>query len=125
MTRNSIAAAKTELYGLLTTPSSPTGVVVYDHEPLPGHLQKPAAVTVFTAGMTAVAYLIGIRLYVSAETDAKTAQTTLDSLILELDGRMTSGFGPSSWDVTYQPDLAAFVAEQIFEVGREDSVAWG
>lgn len=125
MARTSIVNAKAELYGLLTTPSVPTGVVVYNHEPLPGHVQKPVAATVFTAGMTSVDYLIGIRIYVTAEADAKTAQDTLDALILEIDGRMTSGWGPSGWEVTYQPDLVAFVAENVFACGREDSVAWG
>ncbi|MCA1572417.1 MAG: hypothetical protein LC798_19375 [Chloroflexi bacterium] len=126
MARNSIAAAKQELHGLLTSGGLPAGLAaVYDHEPLAGHIQKPAAATVFTAGMTAVDYLIGIRIYISAEADAAKAQADLDTLIMTVDGRMTSGFGPSNWTVTYQADLSAFVAENLFEVGREDQTAWG
>lgn len=125
MARDSIANAKAELHSLLTTPSAPAGVIVYSYEPLPGHVQKPVAATVFTAGMTAVDYLVGIRLYVTAEVDAQRAQDTMDALIMEIDGRMTSGFGPSNWDVVYRDDLGGFVAENVFAVGREDDVAWG
>jgi hypothetical protein len=125
MARTSIAASKAELYGLITTGGLPTGLTAaYDHEPLPGDAQKPAALTISTAGMTAVDYLIALRIYVSAEPDAEKAQDDLDSLIMAVDGRMTSGFGPSNWDVAYDPDLTAFVATNIFQVGREDDIAF-
>lgn len=125
MARNSLAASKAELYSLITTGGLPAGVTAaYDHEPLPGHLQKPIALTISTAGMTAVDYLISLRIYVTAEPDAEKAQDDLDATIMAVDARMTSGFGPSNWEVIYDPDLNAFVALNTFNVGREDDTAW-
>lgn len=120
-----MAASKAELFALITTPSLPTGVTAaYPFEPPPGQGVKPVMVTVATAGMTAVDYLLALRIYVSTDADAETAQNTLDDLIMTIDGRMTSGFGPSNWDVAYDAELAAFVAVNVFLVGREDSVAF-
>ena len=125
MARTSLAASKAELYALITTGGLPSGVsAAYDHEPLAGQMQKPVAVTVSTAGMTAVDYLIALRIYVTAEPDAEKAQDDLDALIMTVDGRMTSGFGPSNWEVNYDGELNAFVATNVFQVGREDDVAW-
>ena len=125
MARNSLAAAKAELYSLITTGGLPANVTAaYDYEPAPGQAQKPVAVTVSTAGMTAVDYLLALRIYVTAEPDAEKAQDDLDLLIMALDARMTSGFGPSNWEVDYDPELTAFVATNIFQVGREDDTAW-
>lgn len=125
MARNSIANAKAELFALITSPSLPTGVTAaFPFEPPPGQGTKPVMVTVATVGMTAVDYLLALRIYVSADVDAETAQDTLDDLILIVDGRMTSGFGPSNWEVEYDPALGAFVATNIFLVGREDDVAF-
>lgn len=121
MARDSLAASKAELLALITTGGLPSGVTAaYGYEPLPGQMQKPVAVTVSTAGMDPNFYLIALRIYVSVENDAEQASDDLDTLILDVDDRMTSGFGPSNWTVTYQPDLAAFVAENVFTVGRED-----
>jgi hypothetical protein len=125
MARTSLAASKAELHSLITTGGLPSGLTIaYDHEPRVGHLQKPTAVTISTAGMTAVDYLIALRIYVTAEPDAEKAQDDLDSLIMLVDGRMTSGFGPSNWDVVYDAELDAFVATNIFQVGREDDIAF-
>lgn len=125
MARTGLAASKAELYGLITTGGLPTLVTAaYDHEPLPGHLQKPVALTISTAGMTAVDYLIALRIYVTAEPDAEKAQDDLDAVIMAVDDRMTSGFGPSNWDVSYDGELNAFVAVNVFNVGREDDIAW-
>ena len=125
MARTSLAASKAELYSLITSGGLPTGVTAaYDHEPLSGHLQKPVAITISTAGMNAVDYQIALRIYVTAEPDAEKAHDDLDTLIMTVDGRMTSGFGPSNWDVTYDSELNAFVATNVFDVGREDDTAW-
>lgn len=125
MARTGLAASKAELYSLITTGGLPSGVTAaYDHEPLPGHLQKPVALTISTAGMTAVDYLIALRIYVTAEPDAEKAQDDLDSVITATDARMTSGWGPSNWDVAYDDQLNAFVATNVFQVGREDDVAF-
>lgn len=125
MARTSLAASKAELYGLITTGGLPTNVTAaYNYEPLAGQMQKPVALTISTAGMTAVDYLIALRIYVTAESDAQKAQDDLDATIMAVDARMTSGFGPSNWDVTYDAELNAFVALNVFNVGREDDTAW-
>lgn len=125
MARTSLAASKTELLSLITTGGLPSGLTVtYNYEPFPGGAQKPAALTISTAGMTPVDYLLALRIYVTAEPDAEKAQNDLDALIMLVDARMTSGFGPSNWEVVYDPDLVAFVATNIFQVGREDDSAW-
>lgn len=124
MARTSLGAAKAELFALVTTPSLPSGLTMaYDHEPLAGNVQKPNALTISTAGMSPTDYLIALRLYVSAEPDAETANDDLDSLIMAVDGRMTGGFGPSEWEVAYEPELVAFVATNVLRVGREDRFA--
>lgn len=125
MARTSLAAAKAELHALITTGGLPAGVTVsYAHEPAPGHLQKPAAITIFTAGMSPTDYLIALRIYVTTDVDAVKAQDDLDTLIMLVDARMTSGFGPSNWDVEWFADLGALVATCVFEVGREDATAF-
>lgn len=125
MARTSIAAAKQELYALVIAGGLPTGLTVaYDHEPLPGDLQKPTAVTVFTVGMTPDDYVLGLRIYATAAADAKAAQDTLDVLIQTIDARINSGFGPSNFEIEYRDDLVAFVATNLFQVGREDPAAY-
>ena len=120
MSRESLAAAKAEMYELLTTPAVPAGVTAaYDHEPARGHAQKPVAVTLFTAGMDGINYLIGLRIYVTGDIDARTAQATLDSVMLAVDARMLL-FGPSEWESEWDAELGAFTATNVFAVGRED-----
>lgn len=125
MARTSLAASRAELYALLTTGGLPAGVTVaYDHEPAPGHVQKPGAVTIFTAGMTPTDYLITLRIYMPTDTDAEKAQEDLDAAVMAVDARMTSGFGPSNWTVEWMEELSALIASNTFEVGREDDAAW-
>ena len=119
MARTSIAAAKAELYGLVSGANLPSGVTIaYDHEP--GKVEKPVALTISTAGMDADFYLIALRIYQSADVDAKAAQANLDTLILSLEGRLTSGFGRADWTVDWLADINAFVATVVLPVGRED-----
>lgn len=121
MARTSIAASKAELYGLLSGANLPSGVVAaYSYEPLPGQLAKPTALTISTAGMDPNFYLLAVRLYQSAEGDAQAAQATLDTLILTVEHKLTSGFGEATWTVEYAADLDALVATCVLPVGRED-----
>jgi hypothetical protein len=122
--RNSLAAAKAELYALLQTGGTPTvsGVTaVFDYEPFSGQSAKPVAMTIFTAGMTPTDYLIALRIYHTTEVDVAAAQAALDTIIQATDALMTSGFGPSEWTVEFQVDIAALVATNVFQVGREDA----
>lgn len=119
MARNSLAASKAELKGLLTAGTNVGGVTtVYDHEPL--QVAKPTAVTIFTAGMDPDFYLIAVRIYHTADVDAKDAQDNLDVMIIDVEDRLSSGFGMAPWSVDYREDLNAFVATTILPVGRED-----
>lgn len=118
MSRDSLAAAKVELKALVEA-ASPT-TPVYGFEPNSGQALKPVAVSISTAGMTPTEYLIGLRIYVSAESSVERAQTTLDALITALDAGMNARFGPSSWTVEWHDELVAYVATNVFEVGRED-----
>jgi hypothetical protein len=121
MTRNSLANAKAELYGLVSGANLPAGVAAaYQYEPIGGHMQKPVAVTLFTSGMTPTEYLLTLRIYVTTDVDAKTAQDTMDTLIEMIDNQMTSGFGPSDWEVVLDQEIAALVATNRLRVGRED-----
>jgi hypothetical protein len=119
--RNSLAASKAELYALLSGANLPAGVVAaYDHEPLPGQMAKPVALTVSTAGMDPDFYLLAVRIYQTAEVDAQTAQANLDTLILVVEHKLTDGFGMAPWSVAYHPELDALVATCVLPVGRED-----
>lgn len=125
MARTSLAAAKTELYDLLYSGGAPTvsGVAaVYRYEPHAGGAAKPASLTISTLGMTPDAYLFALRIYVTADIDAKQAQDLMDGLIQAVDAKVASsgGFGPSQWDVTYEADLGLFMAVNILRPGRED-----
>lgn len=121
MARTSIAASKTELYALLSGANLPAGVVAaYSYEPLPGQMAKPTALTISTAGMDPNFYLLAVRVYQTAEVDAEAAQANLDTLILLVEDRLSSGFGMAPWSVIYDPELDAFVATCVIPVGRED-----
>lgn len=121
MARNSLAASKAELYALLSGANLPDSVVAaYDYEPLPGQMAKPVALTISTAGMDPNFYLLAVRLYQSAEVDARAAQANLDTLILTVEHKLTDGFGMAPWSVEYLADLDALVATCVLPVGRED-----
>lgn len=121
MARTTIAASKAELYALLSGANLPAGVTAaYDYEPISGQMAKPTALTISTAGMDPDFYLLALRLYQSTEADAQAAQATLDTLILAVEGKLTSGFGVASWTVEYAADLDALVATCVLPVGRED-----
>lgn len=121
MARSSIAAAKAELYALLSAANLPAGVVAtYNYEPLSGQMAKPTALTISTAGMDPDFYFLAVRVYQSAEIDAEAAQANLDTVILTVENKFTSGFGMAPWSVEYLVDLDAFVATCVVPVGRED-----
>lgn len=85
-------------------------------------MTHPFSVTIATAGMTPDDWVFAVRIYASTERlDAKTAQDQLDLLLPAVDAKVGSngGFGPSDWEVTFDPDLDALVATNILNVGRE------
>jgi hypothetical protein len=72
--------------------------------------------------MTPTFYRFAVRLYVTIEMGAEKAQSLLDTLIMRVDAQLdtSDGFGPSDWDVEYNEFLAAFIATNLLETGRED-----
>jgi hypothetical protein len=127
VSRTSVANAKAELYSLITSPALSGVTATYPFEPIPGQGAKPVMVTVATTGMTPTDYLLTVRIYATAEVDAKSAQDTLDTLVQTIDARIgsTGRYGPSRWEVEFVPELAAFVASNALEIGREDQAAFG
>ena len=93
---------------------------MYSFEPNSGQALKPVAVSISTAGMTPADYLIALRIYSSAEVSVERAQTVIDQLIMVFDAGMNARFGPSNWTVEWVDELVAYVATNVFEVGRED-----
>lgn len=129
MARTSLAEAKTEMFERLVADAGAwtvdIGDHVYGHEPKPGDIGSPYAVTVSTAGMGPTDYRIAVRLYATGEVGAERAQTDLDSLMIDVDFTLADptlgrAFGASDWDVEWIEDIACFVATCEFEIGRED-----
>lgn len=130
MSRETVAAAKAELYALLWSGGAPTfsatgvdaaAVRVYDHEPK--GFSHPFSVTIATAGFTPDDWVLAVRIYAdTARTDAKVAQDQLDLLIPAVDAKVGSsgGFGPSSWEVDWDADLDSLIATSLLNVGRQD-----
>lgn len=121
MSRATIGAAKAELLGLVSGSNLPAGVTrAYGYEPVPGHLAKPTAITISTAGWDIEFWQIALRVYQSIEVDAEDAQENLDSVMSDVESKLTSGFGMAAWAVDYIADLNALVATCVIPVGRED-----
>lgn len=121
MSRATIGAAKTELLGLVSGANLPAGVTkAYGYEPTPGQLAKPTAITISTAGWDLEFWQIALRIYQSIEVDAEDAQENLDTVMSDVESKLTSGFGMGPWAVDYVADLNALVATCILPVGRED-----
>lgn len=121
MSRTTLANAKAELVSLT---ASITGVTErFDHHPTsPTGLRGPVSLAVFTAGMDADYWQLGLRLFVTATIDPKQAQDDLDVLMPLIDvATNNGGFGPSNWTIDFPTEEAPFFAATcIFNVGRQD-----
>lgn len=131
MARDTLANAKTELFGLLGTATTyvpvsslvTAGVVkVYDHEPRPGDALKGCFVTVEWAGMTPEYWLFAVRVYVSGDVNAKSASDYTLAAAVAVDALVNNGgFGGSEWSgPVWAEDLNAFVATNTVMCGRSD-----
>lgn len=121
MSRATLADAKAELYALVEVVEGVTAT--YDHQPTSSAgLAGPIALCVFTAGMDADFWQIGVRLFVTSTIDAKDAQDTLDTLMPAVDEATDNGgFGPSAWQVDYPSEESPFfTATCVYNVGRQD-----
>jgi hypothetical protein len=97
------------------------GVPVFGHEPAPGEAGGQARyVTVATAGVLPTEWLVAVRCYVAGTVGAQRAQDVLDELLVAADAALPLCAGPSRWSVEWDPELGAFVATALLEVGRED-----
>lgn len=126
---STLATRKAELVALLRDPSTNEPLVdgvdmVWDHLNLAQSLSGGTDISVFTAGVTAEFWQIGLRVRKNQGSDPKSSQDELDLLLPAIDVVTNNGhFGPSRWDVQYPAggdDQSFYVATQVYEVGRED-----
>lgn len=89
--------------------------VLLDHEPVV--LPPGITLTVATAGVTSDAWRIALRVYVPGKLPPRPAQERLDS-VLDTALDHLPRYGPDEWQVSWDPDLAAFIAECVLEVPR-------
>lgn len=112
----------TALFGALNGSVSVSGVTIayYDFEPPTEQMQRPVAITVSWVETTPDFFRFRVRIYADAGQDAKRASTLVRLLHTAANALIPDEFGPSAWrsDLTEEED--AYVAEAIFEAGRED-----
>ena len=132
MSRETIAEAKAELYGLLWDQEAPTFTVdgldaqeihVYRNERRPGTMQGPVALTIFTAEIQPTEWVLAVRIYVTlGKFDEEYAQDMLDLLIPAVGEQIgsTGAFAPDSWGIAWDETFDAFVATNLLNVVRED-----
>jgi hypothetical protein len=74
-----------------------------------------------TAGISPDEWQFALRIYCDIGVQPRKAQQDLDAVMLAVEDRVDSHFGPSSWVVGPHPDNGAvLVAEWIVQCGRED-----
>lgn len=123
MSRTSLEATIAELYEVLAPDGVPavSGVArVYDHEPAPGQMVGPVAVTIDDGGLTDVSYIVVVRVYHTTDVDAAKATATLRRLYQEIDDLLTTHWGPTEWVRENDREIGALIASCRLEVGRED-----
>lgn len=110
------------LYGALNGHVSVTGVTpnYYDYEPPTAVMARPVSITVSWIETTPDFWRFRVRIFVDAGSDPKRASTLVRTLQTAADALIPDEFGPSAWrsDLTEEED--AYVAEAVFEAGRED-----
>ena len=124
MPNTSLAQALTDLYTHLTA-TAMTGVSkVYDHEP--GAIKaEDRSVTVSCAGITPDDFQLAVRIYVKVS-DARNAQDRIYDLVQVVDARLgqrvgnVTPWGPSRWDIGYDADSGAHIAQTLLDAGRQD-----
>lgn len=130
MSRASFQGALAEVFALLAsdangTPEAPlvtAGVAkVYDAEPGAAGWVKPCSVTVAPSGITPTDWTVEVRVYVDDQYAAR-AQDLLVDATVAVDALLKTGeaFGPSQWDMGWQPPLECWLARCTLQVGRED-----
>ena len=130
MSRTTFANALDELFGLLsaagTAPKQDlldAGVrFVLDHEPGAAGVPKPCSVTMEPAGIDPTDWMVRVRVYVAGELPPKTAQDLLVNAAVATAAVLKTGvgYGPLSWQMGWNDEIAAYVAVSDVAIGRED-----
>lgn len=93
---------------------------IYDHEPYPNNLAKPAAITTFFAGHDeeSDAWIIELRIYVDGSLNARDSQNRLAEIIDKIEYGNTQYGGNIShipakytktvWETSWEQDLMAW-----------------
>lgn len=127
MSRTTFQNTLTELFALLAdtngvpvaTLASAGVVKVYPHEPGATGVVKPCSVTLSPSMIDTLDWQITIRVYV-ADTTPAAAQDLCIDVPVTIDGLLTAGFGPSRWEIGWQPEIGCWLATSVLAVGRED-----
>lgn len=123
-------ATMAEVFGLLAADANGTpedALVtagcskVYDVEPgAPGWV-KPCSVTIAPAGIDPTDWLVAVRVYVDDQYPGRSQDLLID-VTVAVDAILGDGegYGPSRWDMGWQPELGCWIASTTLLVGRED-----
>lgn len=127
MSRESLTAAKAELFGYLAaangTPVASLGTVGVNR----GYLHEVVTrsgymtFTVSTGPTDPDFWTLYVRVYASLDADVTKCQADLDLVMPVIDGLVPSGYGPSAWTaVELAPDGKALQVTAAYQCGRED-----
>ena len=131
MSRTTLADALDEMFGLISATGGQTPVAslvsagvqkVLDHEPGAAGVPKPCSVTMEPAGIEPTDWLVRVRVYVAGELPPKTAQDLLVNAVVATAAVLKAGvgYGPLSWQMGWNDEIAAYVAVSDVAIGRED-----
>jgi hypothetical protein len=126
MARTSLAAAKAELFAMLSAGAQRcvvSGVkAAYDYEPGPGRAAGPIALTVTTTAIDPDEWSFALRLYADGGTDPAGVHAALDQIMPAITDVISDRWGPESWvGPNPHPDRDdVLVCEWIVSCGRED-----
>lgn len=132
MSRDTLAAAKEELFDLLAPDGIPavdgiTAAVPYDPGPARiADLAEPVILTISTGTITPTSWVLTVRIVFDAEVDAAAAQVAADDIIPDVDLLLAPHWGPGDWECGPSDDLPtpyarpAWVAQTSVEVHRAD-----
>lgn len=126
MARTSLAAAKAELFGLLSSGSQRASVAgitsAFDHDPGPGRLAGPISLVLTTAGIDPDFFIFALRLYADAGSDPRRAHQSLDLVMPAITAKLDARWGEERWvGPSPHPDRDdVLVCEWVVSCGRED-----
>lgn len=126
MARTSLAAAKAELFAMLSAGNDRClvdGVTsAYDFEPGQRRALGPIALTVTTAAIDPDEWRFALRLYADVGADPAGVQAALDVIMPAITDLISDRWGPEQWigPTPHPEDDNTLVCEWIVACGRED-----